>query len=119
MLSRTLYSANIPRAVMAGTATFEEIKRSLLLKLADAENLRKTRAVILENISKDVNIKFSKRLLEVSNHLITLTRESLPVENVHNKALVDGVRMTSTAMKNTLEKHGIQVSSSSRHEPQL
>ncbi len=87
------------------TKEFNELRTQLLIKYADAENLRKAREVSRKVAESDQSRKFAKKLSVVADEMLEIaeTWKSGP------SPVSEGIVMTATAMKHTLGKFDMEV----------
>lgn len=87
-----------------------ELKDHMLRALADAENARKIAKRDVENAHHFAITKFAKSLLDVADNL-QLAISSIPEEDVEKdeqlKALMDGVKMTESALMKAFHSHDL------------
>jgi molecular chaperone GrpE (heat shock protein) len=83
-----------------------ESKNMLMLKYADAENLRKSRLSSVRRSEDDTNAKFASDFAEVAAEIHSLKTINSSLEISENlNSTKEGIVMTISAMNNGLEKH--------------
>ena len=98
-------TATVATPIEKATEEFNELRSRLLLKYADAENLRKRRDEARKVAELDQMKKFVKRMTAVADEVLEIAEKW----KNEKSGVSDGIVMTANAMKNTLSKHDIEI----------
>ena len=92
-------------AVEKATKEFNELRGQLLLKYAEAENLRKAREISRRVAENDQNRKFAKRISMVADEMLEISDKW----RAEPSAVSEGIVMTANAMRHSLGKFDLEI----------
>ena len=105
LLSRFGASSQHRQGISENLIKLAELKRTLTLKYADAENLRKTRSADLKKIEDQFLLSFAVDVAPMASKI-----DKLAVTKVGSATLdatLEGLTMTSSAMRSSLQKYNL------------
>ncbi len=92
----------------AREAEFNGLRTQLLVKYAEAENLRKAREAARKAAETEQMRKFAKRIAGVADELLEIATKWKNETQEAEKAVSDGIVMTANAFKQTLSKNDLE-----------
>jgi molecular chaperone GrpE len=100
------FTSTAPAASKVLTEEFNEVRNKLLLKYAECENQRKSHESSLKSAEKEYQVGFARQFIPIADQVFSLSQK---YASSNHRELGEGIAMTASALKHTLEKHGLEM----------